>query len=556
MKQTTISKELILDKAKECFIYDTPNPGQLEAIVFIIDQIVNKQKKHVIVQAPTGIGKSVISHTVYQVLSSLLNYKQTIITASKGLQDQLVGEFKTLTNMMGRSNYPCSYDAGHYGTSDCFMYRYNRICNPERDCSYFKKREEWLSSRYRCTNMSYQIEVGPETFDKLRYRHDVMVIDECHDLESALLNHAVIELKLDEILVHNDLLKHFDEGINKDIKESFDALINKISYPQDTYFEVDSNILDSIQSFISLLYDMSESMEKTLFDSNISGRKALYEYSMVIKGYTKKLELFILNKDNNNIWIVNKQLKDKGYIQLKAVYAHLVSNFAIFCKADYIIHMSATICGEKEYAEALGLKKEDYAFIDLPNPIPLESRMVYVYPKFRINKDFSDWGEYIKSIDFLIDGHLPENGIIHTVSFALAERIKNGSNYTDKMIISNNREEILSLLSNYNDSKIILSPSIEKGYDFKGDMARWQILAKVPYLSLGDPLIKLNSSLRPKWYGRQAILRMVQSSGRCVRGVNDHASTYIIDQCFIDVFKRNKSLFPQWYIDSINILDV
>jgi Rad3-related DNA helicase len=92
-------------------------------------------------------------------------------------------------------------------------------------------------------------------------------------------------------------------------------------------------------------------------------------------------------------------------------------------------------------------------------------------------------------VDKIIDRHGTDNGVIHTVSFQLAKDIRDNSKHKKRMVISNDRDEIISLLKKKN--MILLSPSVESGYDFKGDLARWQILPKVPYEYLGNPRIKL-----------------------------------------------------------------
>jgi Rad3-related DNA helicase len=119
------------------------------------------------------------------------------------------------------------------------------------------------------------------------------------------------------------------------------------------------------------------------------------------------------------------------------------------------------------------------------------------------------------------------------------------------MVVSNNRKEILSELNKHNSGKIILSPSVETGYDFKGDMCRWQIIAKIPYAYMGDPFISLNMKRSPRWYSREAILRLVQACGRAVRGVDDSAVTYVIDENVKRLIRENHDIFPDWFLDSV-----
>jgi Rad3-related DNA helicase len=212
--------------------------------------------------------------------------------------------------------------------------------------------------------------------------------------------------------------------------------------------------------------------------------------------------------------------------------------------------MSATICGHDAYIKSLGIKREECEFIDLANPIPVENRLVRSLSAIKVSGDY-DRVRLAELVDKIIDRHPNQNGIIHTVSFALAEDIVKYSKNKKKMLVSNNRDEIVSRLMKFNSGTVILSPSIEQGYDFPGDMSRFQIIAKVPFLALGDPHTKLNLERHPEWYARKAILRLVQASGRSVRGVDDFASTYIIDSNLDMLIRRNRDLFPSWYLDSL-----
>jgi Rad3-related DNA helicase len=102
---------------------------------------------------------------------------------------------------------------------------------------------------------------------------------------------------------------------------------------------------------------------------------------------------------------------------------------------------------------------------------------------------------------------------------------------------------------------VVISPSIEKGYSFDNELSRFQIVAKVPYGYLGDPHIKLNSDRDPNWYARQTVLRLVQMCGRSIRGVNDYATTYVIDDNVLKLIKFNRHLFPYWFLESIKQLN-
>jgi Rad3-related DNA helicase len=246
-------------------------------------------------------------------------------------------------------------------------------------------------------------------------------------------------------------------------------------------------------------------------------------------------------------WIVDSW-KESTLLVVKPVYAWQVSEYALFRKAKHFLHMSATICGVEEYAGGLGIK--EYEFLDVPNPIPKENRKVFYIPKHKVSGSI-DYDGLTNTIDKLIDINQNKNGLIHSVSYALANEVYKRSKHSKNMLVSKDRYEIISELTKDKKGSIVLSASIEKGFDAKGDMARFQIIPKVPYLYLGDPLVKLNSTIRPNWYARKAVLRIVQASGRVTRGVDDYGVTYIIDSNFGRLLNQNMNMFPSWFLDSL-----
>jgi Rad3-related DNA helicase len=120
------------------------------------------------------------------------------------------------------------------------------------------------------------------------------------------------------------------------------------------------------------------------------------------------------------------------------------------------------------------------------------------------------------------------------------------------MLVSNNRKEILATLGSSHNS-IILSPSVETGYDFKDDLARWQIIAKVPFLNLGDNYVNVRKNKNNDWYTREAVLRLIQACGRIVRGLDDYGSTYIIDENVLRLISSNTEMFPEWWLNALEM---
>jgi ATP-dependent DNA helicase DinG len=530
----------IEELCRKHFPYDTPNPGQMEAIVAAVEAF-ERGVKHVIVQAPTGIGKSAIATTIHRAMREIHNrWRTTIITATKQLQDQYVKDDAAVFDLRGRTNYGCPHDAGPYNSNKCRV-QVKKGCKPKETCPYVKRRTGWTHlADLRSTNFSFQIEAPPMLCMTPETVADLIVIDECHEIDMALIEHATIRVNIHEFRQLADI--GFEWVIPR-IVEFIDAFATMGDGEAFSPDEELNGIFDQLSGTLTQVCEtLEEQMEESSDMREIKG--AMVDAMMQVLG---KCASFGKGGDE---WILVKY-ENSTCVELKPVYAEQVAYHGLMMKCERFLHMSATICGFDQYIESLGLRPQDCHIIDLENPIPVKNRPVFVVPKFKVNASFNEWDKLVRMIDMIIGRHGKDNGIIHSVSFKLGEQIKQLSKFSSRMIVTGDRFEIADALSKPGSGAIIISPSIEKGVDLKGDMSRWQILPKVPYGYLGDPFIKLNADRHEDWYARRAILRMVQASGRSVRGVNDYADTYILDANFNRLYEQNMEIFPDWYRDSL-----
>ena len=77
-----------------------------------------------------------------------------------------------------------------------------------------------------------------------------------------------------------------------------------------------------------------------------------------------------------------------------------------------------------------------------------------------------------------------------------------------------------------------MSPSVSEGVDLKDDLARFQIILKVPFGNLGDPWMKAKLTRSGEWYENRASTEVAQMIGRVVRSETDYGITYILDSAF------------------------
>ena len=97
---------------------------------------------------------------------------------------------------------------------------------------------------------------------------------------------------------------------------------------------------------------------------------------------------------------------------------------------------------------------------------------------------------------------------------------------------------------------------MDTGVSFDDDKARFQIIAKVPYPSLGSQKNKLRQKNNPDWYAYRTVSGIIQACGRIVRSDRDYGDTIIIDGSFSDVIKHSSHFIPDYIQESITKINV
>jgi Rad3-related DNA helicase len=162
----------------------------------------------------------------------------------------------------------------------------------------------------------------------------------------------------------------------------------------------------------------------------------------------------------------------------------------------------------------------------------------------------------LKEIEQILTKHGNEKGIIHTTSYSQLQFIKDNISklHSSRLIETGAKLDRTEVLETHYQSKrptVLISPSLHLGVDLKDDLSRFQIIVKVPYPDLTDKKVSKKKELDPNWYTWATVLRLVQSYGRSVRSVDDHATTYILDSSVSYLLKTAAGLVPKWFREAI-----
>lgn len=571
-KFTAAQIEAAADKA---FPFPTYNVGQKEAILGSLEALLNGGKTHIILEAPTGIGKSVIARTIHYAITDLIGrrFRTSISTTTKGLQDQYIREDEQIHSLKGKRNYPCYKGCQYYNTVECKQAVKNKVCNPRKECAYVRARNKWTNeSNLRVTNSAMMVEMCASLCMKPENVADMVVIDECHKSPDTLIDHTIMAYSTQKVQSLVDGKVPNGEEIMKCVRS---IVMDSSKLEKGALVTIPDSIKETIGKLHELVESTLEILEQLIDDDRLSEKQYmmladivdslhnLSDYCGVIHD-TKADHFIVYEKDIYDSTGPDPfKIKDQIQVQFKPLLAQDVSEFGIYRKADYFLHMSATICGTEKYAETMGIVLEDAHIMEITNPIPLDNRRIIYMPVGRMSgKSLAETKpKMVNGLDELIQMHSVEQneiGLIHTASYALAEYIKDSSKYGDRIYIGRNRNETMKMIESCKtrgQGLVVASPSMIEGYDLKGDLGRWQAIAKVPFGFLGDPLVKYVADQDGGSYFREAVLSVVQASGRVVRGVDDWGVTYILDGSFDTLLNRSSGYFAQWYKDAIEIVE-
>lgn len=523
----------------------------------IIDELnkLDDTKKFIFIQAGTGVGKSALAVSICRTLG-----KGFILTTTKQLQDQYNKDFNKLsfTHIMGQSNYNCNepgYEKLTVDNAICvFNNEYKCEAKGKNECVYYALRGKANNSEIFCTN--YHFFFRNCSCGKWVKNRDVMIFDEAHRLEDILVDFAGFDFNPVNII---------NKFFNGD--ESLLNLYNNIS-PNDndeTIFRKFSNIYEDliVPRYEELNAEIADCVKNKEFDKATLLNTEFRELDRLYK----KGEYFLTTTPDK--WVMSfKEIQSKN---IKGYYSHIQPLFAgdVFYrflynkdapegpKANKFVFMSATILDEKQYAQTLGLPDEECAFINFESPFdpslsPIyKANVVTNYNTIRTDNYAKVICEYVKRI---CDRHKGQKGIIHTgnqtITRILLDNFKNDNRFLFRIDDVTN-DMIYERHINSTSPTILVSSSLIEGADLYDDLSRFQIICKLPYLSLDDLRISKLSKQQPRWYTLKMWARLIQACGRSTRSEKDSSVTYILDAAFNRELSRDTSFIPKYFKDRI-----
>jgi len=540
-----------------------PRKEQKDALSFIESEYQkNKTNKFFLLNLPVGSGKSHLALMISDWYKKNVNKtaRVDIITNSKILQDQYSGTYESISDLKGKDNYECE----SYSCSCAQGSEFNRLNKTScESCPYAYSRENFISGGISLTNfylyILYSI-YNPKLMESRDAR--VLIVDESHEFDDVMSD--FISIKITETVVKKFKFSNESEVIKK--LKSVSSILDYVDFLKYLSGEIVATV-EQMEGGLSTQRRNIREDKRDLKISKLLKTKntdvKVMQLVTDLKQHQLKIEVFLKEyKENTNNWVLesnwNEKTKQKE-LSLEPIWAYDYLDKYVFSQYDMVFLMSGTILDKNLFCQLNGLDVSKAVYYSIPSPFPLRNRPIFYMPlgKMSYKSKEETFKKYIPYIKKLLDKYKNKKGIIHTNSFELAKWIENS--IKDPRLIfhdSSNKDDMLKFHKESDKPTVIVSPSMDTGVSFDNDDARFQIIAKVPYPSLGSQKNKLRQSNNPDWYSWKTVAGLIQMTGRPVRSDMDYADTIIIDGGFGDVMKHSSHFIPDWIQEAIKRVNV
>ena len=425
-------------------------------------------------------------------------------------------------------------------------------CKQHGVCQYIKRRDHaFIKSRFSLFNFSNMMLftlLMPAVYDK----RPLLIMDECHTLETFLYDYATIPIGLKQFAL---LEKHLGDVDFKRVAEPFTTMADLIAYildkvlPAYDLFKESDRITNGVQDVV----DPAESIEKP------------NDERQVLSKLIDRLRKLVDEKptDHSHVLIPVKEQEGReevlvGY-KIKPFSVAGLAHMAFGSSHSRVLLMSATILDPTTFCKSVGIKQEDVFFIRVPSTFPAENRLIVgdtTVGSMAYKHKEKTLPIMLDRILELSEKHSMHKGIIHTGNYENMNKFKRWLEYVDPILRDRvlfqsqgtfeEKEKIIKVHALSDEPLILCGPGFLEGIDLKDDLARFNIIMKLPFLSLADPHIKRKAEEFPEWYSLQVALALIQAIGRPVRSPTDWAMTYILDLLWKFFYERNQDrLFPK-----------
>ena len=464
----------------------TFRPYQKEAIINVLDNILQHKHNNYIIEAPTGSGKSLINIISAGVLADYFGMDSYILVSDLFLWEQYENFLKKhkdtgIASLKGQAgNYICQMNNEDIRNADCKMMglSWNALFNSETiskygytcayTCEYVQARKKAIKSKV-CI-MTYQLFlhiVNNPNLKKIFKERSVVFCDECHNIPNivqmqcapTITTHAL--LKIEELYtfyyninhtVFNTEEKDPDiifseyptlEKLKEDLDSCWNTWMNEESRKDEDFEKI-----KKYRKILSLLQPISEKIKSSISQKKMEKLPISEEDVRVFKlsswyeNYMSHFEdlLTALSITGSEYLLKDKVISSEDEEKISITFKCIKEDYLIYMflllRAQYKIFCSATVGGKEAYDDNMGFKYESHPekpdeyngsyLYRVPSSFDFSKSPIHFLNKFKMSyKDKEISFNHLKNVIYSICNtkFKDSKGIIETGSYYFAKQL-------------------------------------------------------------------------------------------------------------------------------------
>lgn len=503
--------------------------------------------------APPGLGKSIMLGTIANAVDGDIFYTTPLNTLVDQLEnDPYIGD--RLMTMKGQSHYECINDYAPPGVmidkAPC-QKQSNFDCDIKDECLYYGRREQAKDHPFVVTNLSYLMSdsmMKEDGNDSAFEDRDILIVDECQNIDEFALD--FISFTISRNTVPEDVWKNIRIPHER-YEDDIDKLIDW----------VDDELADEVKRAITTRRKKDRKTDKDVQELDELNR------------YKQKIDKFLTDCIDHD-WIPEIDFYSAGSsnnkIKFKPVTVDRFLHNLLWDRGEQVILSSATI-PMGNWIKEIGHADSDTHKFTLGSLFDVANRPIITSQtigKMTYNEREDNALPMAKKIKQIAEFHDGQKGMVHCRSYGIAELLRdafyeNGMrSWFNNNVHLQKREFRDRAIDEWQGSSkpLMFSVNMSEGISLDDDQCRYQILAKVLFPNMSDKRTKFRLQERGEqiWYDNQAAIQIEQAYGRAVRGMNDWAAFYILDESAIGLINKRAgrkndwhNLFHDWFLEAL-----